>query len=111
MRKIKVRFGLDLRLLVFSIGVKNSGSTMKRTVKVVWIALLAIGLFAGANASAQEHSKHVLHDAATGEIKAARITVQPAPNAAPITKTMPFFSAGTLKAAEAALRLGFDRGE
>jgi hypothetical protein len=75
------------------------------------VVLLAVGLYAGATASAQERSKHVLHDAATGKIKPARITVQPAPNAASITKTMPFFSSGTLKAAEAALRLGIDRGE
>jgi hypothetical protein len=84
---------------------------MKRTVKGAWVALFAIGMFAGATVSAQELSKHVLQDAATGELKPAKITVRPAPNAAPITKTMPFFSAGTLKAAEAALRLGLDRGE
>ncbi len=84
---------------------------MKGTVKGAWVALFAIGLFACATASAQERSTHVLHDAATGEIKPARITVQPAPNVAPITKRMPFFSAGTLKAAQTALGLGFDRGE
>ena len=84
---------------------------MKRTVKGALIALWAIGLFAGATAAAQQRSTHVLQDAATGKIQPARITLQPAPGAAPITKTMPFFSAGTLETAEAALRLGIDRGE
>src|SRR4029077_12112628 len=41
-------------------------------------------------------------DAAAGKIKAAKITVRSGPNGATITKTMPFFSAGTLKAAEIA---------
>src|SRR5712692_9507209 len=111
MYKIKVRSGLALGLLVFSIAVKKRRSTMKGTFKGAWVALFAIGLFAGATASAQERSKHVLHDAATGEIEPAKITVRPALNAAPITKTMPFFSGGTLKAAEVALRFGLDRGE
>jgi hypothetical protein len=84
---------------------------MKRIVKGTLVALSAIGLFAGGTASAQEHRKHVLHDAASGELKPAKITVQPALNAAPITKTMPFFSGGTLKAAEAALSSGVDRDE
>jgi hypothetical protein len=84
---------------------------MKRTVEGALVALAAIGLFGCATASAQEGSKHVLHDAATGDLKPAKLTVQPALNAAPTTKTMPFFSGGTLKAAEAALRFGLDRGE
>jgi hypothetical protein len=84
---------------------------MKRTLKGIFVALSAIGLFAVATASAQERSNHVLHDAATGELKPEKIMVQSAPNAAPITKTMPFFSGGTLKAAEAALGLGIDRDE
>ena len=104
MCKLNVRSRLVPGLLVFSIGVKKSRSTIKGTVKGACLALLAIGLFSGASASAQERSKHVLHDAATGEIKPAKLTVRPALNAAPITKTMPFFSGGTLKAAEVALR-------
>jgi hypothetical protein len=101
-----------LDLLVFSVAVRNKNrSTMNGTVKRAWVALFAIGFFAGATVSAQEPSKHVLQDAATGEIKPAKITVRPALNAAPITKTMPFFSGATLKAAEIALRFGLDRGE
>jgi hypothetical protein len=113
MRKTKIRSGRALELLVYSIGVnkKKSRSTLKGMVKGAWVALFAIGLFAAATVSAQERSKHVLQDAANGELKPAKITVRPAPNAAPITKTMPFFSAGTLKAAEAAQRSGLDRGE
>src|SRR5712691_8646494 len=111
MCKLNVRSRLVPGLLVFSIGVKKSRSTIKGTVKGACLALLAIGLFAGASASAQERSKHVLHDAATGESKPAKLTVRPALNASPITKTMPFFSGGTLKAAEVALRFGLDRGE
>jgi hypothetical protein len=83
---------------------------MKRTVKGA-IALSAIGLFGGSIAIAQLGSNHVLLDAATGKIERAKITVQPAPNAAPITKTMPFYSGGALDAAEAASRLGINRGE
>src|SRR5713101_3086889 len=86
-------------------------SSMKGTARGTLVALSAIGLFAVATAFAQERSNHVLHDAATGELKPEKITVQSAPNAAPITKTMPFFSGGTLKAAEAALGLGIDRDE
>src|SRR2546427_1767716 len=91
--------------------VRIRRGAMKRTVQGTLVALSAIGLFAIATASAQERSNHVLHDAATGELKPEKITVQSAPNAAPITKTMPFFSGGTLKAAEAALGLGIDRDE
>jgi len=111
MFKISIRSGLALGQLVFSIGVKKRRSPMKGTVKAAWVALFAIGLFACATASAQERSKHVLHDAAAGDIKPAKITVRPTPNAAPITKTMPFLSGGTLKAAEEASRFGLDRGE
>jgi hypothetical protein len=84
---------------------------MKRILKGALVTLCAIGIFASAIASAQERSKHVLRDAATGKIKPAKIRVQPSPNAAPVTKTMPFFSSGTLKVAEAALRSGVDRDE
>jgi hypothetical protein len=83
---------------------------MKRTSKGIMVMLSAVGLLADPIASAGETSKHVLQDAAAGTIKPAKITVQPAPNAAPITKTMPFFSSGPLMAAAAALRLGADRG-
>lgn len=74
---------------------------MTRTTRSLAFALAAAGLLVG-SATAQEPGKHVLHDAATGKIKPAKITVRPAPNAAPITKTMPFFSSATLKAAELA---------
>src|SRR5690349_14762291 len=84
---------------------------MKKTIKGASIALSAIGLCAGPTAATHQRGKHVLQDAATGTIQPAKITLQLAPAAAPITKTMPSFSAGTLQAAEAALRLGTDHGE
>lgn len=84
---------------------------MKRTVKRILVVLSAVGLFAGGTAAAQERSKHVLHDVVTGAIKPPKITLQTAPNAAPITKTLPFISSGPLKAAEIALHFGLDRGE
>jgi hypothetical protein len=84
---------------------------MKRTARRIMVVLSAFGLCVGSIASAQEKSKHVLVDAATGTIKPGKITVQTAPNAAPVTKRMPFFSSGPLMAAAAALRLGTDRGD
>jgi len=84
---------------------------MKRTIKQTLVALSAIGVFGCATTAAQQPSKHVLQDAATGHVQPARITLQPTPGAAAITKTMPFFSAGTLQGAEAALRPGIDHGE
>jgi hypothetical protein len=83
---------------------------MTRTIRALALALAAVGLLAG-TATAQERSKHVLHDVVTGKIKPAQITVRPAPDAALITKTMPFFSSGTLKAAEIALRSGPDHAD
>src|SRR5262249_23069487 len=84
---------------------------MKRTIKQTLVALSAIGVFGCATTAAQQPSKHVLQDAATGHVQPAKITLQPTPGAAAITKTMPFFSAGTLEGAEAALRPGIDHGE
>jgi hypothetical protein len=84
---------------------------MKSTARRIMVVLTAFGLCVGSIASAQEKSKHVLVDAATGTIKPAKITVQAAPNAAPVIKRMPFFSSGPLMAAAAALRLGTDRGD
>jgi len=73
------------------------------------LALTAGGLLAG-TASA-EPSKHVLRDVVTGKIKPAKITVRPTPNAAPITKTMPFLSSARLRAAELALLSGPDHAD
>ena len=84
---------------------------MKRTARRLMVVLSAFGLGVGAIASAQETSKHVLVDAATGTLKPAKITVQTSPNARPTTRTMPFFSSGPLMAASAALRMGTDRGD
>src|SRR5205807_5461302 len=89
--RLKARLWLAVQA---SESIKIRRSIMKRTVKGALIALSAIGLFASATAAAQQRSTHVLQDAATGKIQPARITLQPAPDAAPITKTMPFFSAG-----------------
>jgi hypothetical protein len=83
---------------------------MRRTMTAVLLAASALGLFGG-TAAAQERSQHVLRDVVTGKIKPAQITVRPTPDAAPITKTMPFFSSGTLKAAEIALRSGPDHAD
>jgi hypothetical protein len=83
---------------------------MRSTIKGLVVVLCVIGLFAGTSISAQERSRHVLHDAAT-RIKAARITVPAAPDAVSISKTRLLLSAGTQNAAEAVLRLAIDRGE
>jgi hypothetical protein len=83
---------------------------MTRTIRAVALTLTAVGLLAG-TATAQERSKHVLRDVVTGKITRAKITVRPAPNAAPITKMMPFFSTGPLKAAELALHFGLDNAD
>lgn len=72
---------------------------MTSIIRALALTLALAGLVG--TATAQESSKHVLRDAATGKIKPAKITVR-GPNGASITKTMPFFSAGTLKAAEIA---------
>jgi hypothetical protein len=80
---------------------------MTRTIRAVALTVAAVGLLTG-NAIAQERSKHVLHDAVTGKITRAQLTVRSTPSAAPITKRMPFFSTGPLKAAEIALRFSFD---
>ena len=79
---------------------------MKRPVKVVLVALCAVGLSISAIATAQERSKHVLSDVVTGVIKRPTITVQAAPNAAAVTRPLPFISSGRLKAAEIASRFG-----
>ncbi|MFL6606539.1 MAG: hypothetical protein ACJ8R9_35140 [Steroidobacteraceae bacterium] len=79
---------------------------MRRTTRGIMLVLSAIGLLSSPPGSAREPSSHVLADAVTGRIKPAKITVQPAPNAAPVTKTLPFFSSGPLMAAAAGLRLG-----
>jgi len=73
---------------------------MTRIIRALALTLALVGL--AGTATAQEPGKHVLRDAAEGKIKPAKITVRAGPNAAPIIKTMPFFSAGTLKAAEIA---------
>ena len=83
---------------------------MKGTAKEVLVVLCTVGLFAAGTAAAQERSKHVLHDVVSGAIKPAKITVQAAPNAAPVTRAVPFISSGPLKAAEMALTFGLDRG-
>ena len=86
---------------------------MKWAIRVMLLAMGTFGLFVDANrtASAQERRKHVLEDAATGDLRPAKITLQPSPSAAPVTKTMPFFSGGVLNAVRAALRRGPDRYE
>jgi hypothetical protein len=73
---------------------------MTRFIRALALTLALAGLVG--TATAEESGKHVLRDAAAGKIKAAKITVRSGPNGATITKTMPFFSAGTLKAAEIA---------
>jgi hypothetical protein len=79
---------------------------MTRTASGIMVMLSAAGLLASPPGFGREASSHVLTDVVTGRIKPAKITVQPAPNAAPVTKTLPFFSSGPLMAAAAALRLG-----
>jgi hypothetical protein len=80
---------------------------MRRTMTAILLAASALGLLGG-TAAAQERSQHVLHDVVTGKITRASITVRPAPNAAPVTKTMPFFSSARLKTAELAMFSGLD---
>lgn len=84
---------------------------MKRTPKSVLVALCALGCAAGGTAAAQERSKHVLYDIVTGVIKPATITVQTAPGAAPVVRTLPFVSSAHVKAAQAAMKFGLDRQE
>jgi len=84
---------------------------MNRTTKFFLVALCAVGLSAAGNAIAQERSKHVLHDVATGKIKAPKIPIQTAPNAAPVARSVPFISSGTLKAAELTSFSGLVRDE
>jgi hypothetical protein len=79
---------------------------MTRTARGIMMMLFAAGLLASPPGFGREASSHVLADAVTGAIKPAKITVQSAPRAPPITKTLPFFSSGPLMAAAAALRLG-----
>jgi hypothetical protein len=76
---------------------------MKRTAKRIMVMLSVLGLLAAPIAFAQETGKHIVADAATGKIRPAKITVQPGPNMAPLTRTLPFFSSGPLMAAAAAL--------
>jgi hypothetical protein len=87
--------------------------TMKWTSRIILLGLSVIGLLVNVNrtASAQENREHVLHDAATGDLRPAKVTLQASPSAAPITKTMPFFSSGVLNAVRAALQEGIDRDE
>src|SRR5215831_20672193 len=80
---------------------------MKRALKLAMLAGCALGLLVG-TASAQERSEHVLHDAVTGKIEPGKITVRTAPNAAPVTKIMPFISTGLLEAAKIALHVDVD---
>ena len=79
---------------------------MRRTARGIMVMVSAAGLLASPPGLGREASSHVLTDVVTGRIKPAKITVQPAPNAAPVTKTLPFFSSGPLMAAAAALSLG-----
>src|SRR5215472_2547378 len=83
---------------------------MKRALKLAMLAGCALGLLVG-TASAQERSEHVLHDAITGKIEPGKITVRTAPNAAPVTKTMPFISTGLLEAAKIAAHFGVDHAD
>src|ERR1700739_1097003 len=77
---------------------------MQRTVRRTLVALSTVGLAAGGSAIAQERSKHVLLDAATGAIKPAKLTIQTAGGT--VTRPMPFFSTGPLKAAAILARFG-----
>jgi hypothetical protein len=77
---------------------------MNRTVKGILILASALALAAGASAVAQERSQHVLHDVVTGKIKAPKLTMRAAPNAAPVTRRLPFFSTGPLTAAAGAMK-------
>jgi hypothetical protein len=77
---------------------------MNRTFKCAMLVLGAVALAAATNGVAQERSKHVLHDVATGEIKAPTLIFHPAPGAPPVVRRLPFFSTGPLKAAEAVLK-------
>src|SRR5690348_4956689 len=83
---------------------------MRRTARGIMVMLSAAGLLAGPPSFSRETSSHVLADVVTGKIKPAKITVQPTPNTAPVTRALPFFSSGPLMAAATALRLGAERG-
>jgi len=79
---------------------------MTRTSRGIMLMLSAAGLLTGPPSFSRETSTHVLADVVAGKIKPAKITVQPAPNSASVTRALPFFSSGPLMAASTAQRLG-----
>jgi hypothetical protein len=70
------------------------------------LMLSAAGLLIGPPSFSRETSTHVLADVVSGKIKPAKITVQPVPDSASVTRALPFFSSGPLMAAATAQRLG-----
>ena len=81
---------------------------MRRVTKVVTAILSLVGLLGGQPTLSRETSNHVLADAVMGKIKPAKIMVQPVPGAASVSKSLPFFSSGSLVAAAAALQGGVE---
>ena len=74
---------------------------MNRIVKRTLVLAGALALCAGHDVLAQQPSKHVLHDVVSGKIAAPQLTVRTSPDAAPVTRRLPFFSTGPLLAAQA----------
>jgi hypothetical protein len=87
---------------------RSREDNMRRVTKVVTAILALVGLVSGQVTLSRETSNHVLADAVMGKIKPAKIMVQPVPGAASISKSLPFFSSGSLVAAAAALQGGVE---
>jgi hypothetical protein len=76
------------------------------------IAAAALALLCAGPAFAQTQTRRVLHDAAMGKLRPARLPVPiVAPGNWPESKRVPFISPGTLVAAEQALKATSERGE
>src|SRR5258708_29676253 len=76
------------------------------------IAAAALALLCAGPAFAQNQTRRVLHDAAMGKLRPARLPVSiVAPGNWPESKRVPFISPGTLVAAEQALKATSERGE
>jgi hypothetical protein len=76
------------------------------------IAAAALALICAGPAFAQKQTRRVLHDAAMGNLRPARLPVPIfAPGNWPESKRVPFISPGTLVAAEQALKATSERGE
>ena len=77
---------------------------MQRSLNCFLFVMCVGGWLAGGSAAAQQPSKHVLADIATGAIQRPTITVYPAGSTQPVTRNLPFISGGRMPAAAAVAR-------